>query len=130
MESVKELETGTLFTLKGEQQTLYGTLVILSADNLAAHMIGGYKSLHASFRKCQFCMATSETMSLQFTADHFVPRTRETHALHCQDLTDFFTTTYGVARDSILNESVYFHVTEGIPPDIMHDFLKGPCSMK
>jgi hypothetical protein len=62
MESVKELETGTVFNVRGEQTTLYGTLVIVSADNLAAYQIGGYKSLHAAFKKCRYCMTTSEDM--------------------------------------------------------------------
>ena len=34
-------------------------------------------------------------------------------------------TTYGLNRDSILNTLSYFHVTEGLPPDIMHDVLEG-----
>ena len=34
-------------------------------------------------------------------------------------------TTYGVRRDSILNKSRYFHVTEGLVPDVMHDVLEG-----
>ena len=33
--------------------------------------------------------------------------------------------TYGVSRDSILNSSKFFHVTEGLAPDIMHDVLEG-----
>ncbi len=34
-------------------------------------------------------------------------------------------TTYGIERDSILNTSRFFHVTEGMVPDIMHDVLEG-----
>ena len=34
-------------------------------------------------------------------------------------------TTYGLQVDSILNSSSYFHVTTGLPPDIMHDVLEG-----
>ena len=34
-------------------------------------------------------------------------------------------TTYGLQCDSILNSSSYFHVTTGLPPDIMHDILEG-----
>lgn len=34
-------------------------------------------------------------------------------------------TTYGVSQNSILNQLQYFHVTEGLPPDIMHDILEG-----
>ena len=36
-----------------------------------------------------------------------------------------FSTTYGLQRDSILNRSQYFHVTEGLIPDAMHDVLEG-----
>ena len=38
---------------------------------------------------------------------------------------DHVGTTYGLTRDSILNTSRYFHVTEGLPPDCMHDLLEG-----
>ena len=34
-------------------------------------------------------------------------------------------TTYGVSRDSILNQSRFFHVTNGLAPDVMHDVLEG-----
>jgi len=39
-------------------------------------------------------------------------------------LADHMATTYGLTRDSILNTSRYFHVTEGLPPDCMHDLLE------
>ncbi len=38
------------------------------------------------------------------------------------------TTTYGIKRDSILNQSRYFHVVKALAPDIMHDILEG-CLM-
>ena len=34
-------------------------------------------------------------------------------------------TTYGIVRDSILNQSQFFHVIEGLAPDIMHNVLEG-----
>ena len=34
-------------------------------------------------------------------------------------------TTYGVLRDSILNSLQYFHTTEGLVTDIVHDVLEG-----
>ena len=40
-------------------------------------------------------------------------------------LQEHVATTYGVVRDSILNKSRFFHVTEGLAPDIMHDVLEG-----
>ena len=37
-------------------------------------------------------------------------------------------TCYGINMDSILNSSMYFHVADGLPPDIMHDVLEGALS--
>ena len=65
----------------------------------------------------------------QFVASAFQARTRVTHKEHCSmlqgALADHIATTYGLARDSILNQSRYFHVTEGLSPDCMHDLLEG-----
>jgi len=33
--------------------------------------------------------------------------------------------TYGITEDSVLNLSNYFHIIDGLPPDIMHDILEG-----
>ena len=61
-------------------------------------------------------------------SESFQPRTRETHAAQCASLGgvlhDHFATTFGLHRDSILN-TWYFHVTEGLVPDVMHDVLEG-----
>jgi len=37
---------------------------------------------------------------------------------------------YGVTRDSILNTLNFFHVTSGLPPDIMHDIFEGVAVVK
>ena len=42
-----------------------------------------------------------------------------------KDVQPIIATTYGINRDSILNQLAYFHTTEGLPPDIMHDILEG-----
>ena len=68
-------------------------------------------------------------MFFQFLSESFQARTGETHAAHCSSLGgplhDHYATTYGLHRDSILNSSSYFHDTEGLVPDIMHDCLEG-----
>ena len=41
-----------------------GTVVMMLADTLAAHEIGGFKvCVSFSFRKCQMCLATKESIS-------------------------------------------------------------------
>jgi len=53
-----------------------------------------------------------------------VMRSREMHEAHCKDLDgslhNHFATTYGLNFDSVLNSSRYFHVVDGVIPDIMH----------
>ena len=40
-------------------------------------------------------------------------------------LKEHYSKAYGLQRDSILNTSKYFHVVEGLVPDVMHDVLEG-----
>jgi hypothetical protein len=111
--------------VKGEQQVFYGSLLAVCADNLASQFIGGFKALHAGMRKCRYCLAIDEDMQTQFVAESFQSRTREGHKQYVRLLEgpspEYIATTYGVARDSILNRSQYFHVVDGLPPDVMHD---------
>ena len=46
--------------MHGTPTTIFGTLVCVSADNLASQLIGGYKQLASATRKCRFCMATKQ----------------------------------------------------------------------
>ena len=50
------------FIIDGEKMRFRGTITVVSADNLSAQLIGGYKALNAAFRKCRNCMATNDTM--------------------------------------------------------------------
>lgn len=77
-----------------------------------------------------FCFSYhSSILHLQFLSEDFQPRTRETHANHCSSLEgplhNHYATAYGLHRDSSLNTLKFFHVTEGLIPDIMHDCLEG-----
>ena len=71
---------------------------------------------------------------LQFDANLFQLRIREAHKHHCELLNTALhshaATTYGVVKDSILNTSQYFYVTEGLVPDIMHDVLEGSAQLE
>lgn len=62
-------------------------------------------------------------------SDAFTHRSRPTHNSHVMSLNgplrNHMSTTYGVTRSSCLNSSNYFHVTEGLIPDVMHDVLEG-----
>lgn len=55
-------EKGVEFVIDMEKMSFRGTVTVVSADNLSAQLIGGYKALNSAFRKCRYCMATDDTM--------------------------------------------------------------------
>ena len=56
-------------------------------------------------------------------------RTISTHDRHVSLVSAHgsFASVYGVQIQSPMNELAYFHVTEGLPPDVAHDLLEGVC---
>ncbi len=44
--------------IKGVKRTVYGTIVLLSADNIASCACGGFKEGSTAHRYCRQCMAT------------------------------------------------------------------------
>lgn len=57
-------------------------------------------------------------------------RSRRTYTDRCSGLLhDHIATTYGISCNSILNTSNFFHVVDGIIPDIMHDILEGTLQL-
>ncbi|XP_062499071.1 uncharacterized protein LOC134176418 [Corticium candelabrum] len=65
MTSIKILEEGYDFLVRGTQRNMKGTLLLVAADNLASHYVGGYKALHSALRKCRYCLATGVDMSMK-----------------------------------------------------------------
>ena len=56
----------------------------------------------------------------------FQLRTRESHNRHCEMVTKdpSLFPAYEIKRASVLNQSRYFHVVDGLDLDIMHDQLE------
>lgn len=126
-----ELE-GNGITLGGE--IVKGSLLYLSGDNLSSHEFGAFRMCFSSGPICRFCMATRNDITKKFTEKDFVLRTKDVHARHVQLVaTDpKLSSIYGVAGKSCLSEIDSFDVTQGLPPDIMHDIFEGviPFVMK
>ena len=55
-------DDGVELVVNNEKMRFRGTVTVVSADNLSAQMVGGFKALNAAFRKCRYCMATDGTM--------------------------------------------------------------------
>lgn len=126
MQDLKVLETEGV-SVPGVPKTFRGTIAFVAADNLGSHMIGGFLESFSGkkTRICRFCMATSE--GIQNPYAEFQPRSRENydHHLEISRASDQSVSVYGIKHNSVLNELKYFHVTSGLPPDVMHDILEG-----
>ncbi len=69
----------------------------------------------------------------QFLESDFTLRTKEVYQHHVSALSgplrDHNATAYGMWRESELNRLRYFHVTEGMVPDVMHDIFEGSLEL-
>lgn len=53
-------EGGYSFFVDGREKTFYGSLSVISADNLGSLALGGFKESCSAYRCCRHCMATQE----------------------------------------------------------------------
>ena len=54
---------GVSFEVKpGTKSVLYGTLTVVSADNISSQLLGGFIGLHSAIRTCRDCLATKTSM--------------------------------------------------------------------
>lgn len=128
LEDLKLLETtGVQVDVQGGKKTLYGTICVLTADNLAVHSLCGYLESFSANRFCHFCLVDKRTAQSVFDEDKIEKRTRENYEQHVM-LNDPSAT--GVKEDSCLNKLHYFHVTENTCVDIMHDILEGVAPLE
>ena len=107
---------------------------MVSADNLASNLLGGFKEGSTALRGCRQCLATPSEMKTVFKENQLKLRTPTEHASQCDDLEasttkaefDHLSTEFGINRRSILNELIYFDVCSGaLVQDVMHDVLEG-----
>ena len=70
---------------------------------------------------------SASLLFLQFLEKYFTLRTPAGHNHQCQLIVENqeLSKTYGVCRRSVLCNSRYYHVVDGLPGDAMHDVLEG-----
>ncbi|CAB4035128.1 Hypothetical predicted protein, partial [Paramuricea clavata] len=149
MDDVKCLESdhGITVEVDNVKNVFRGSIGPFSSDNLGSHAIGGYTESFNCLRICRFCMATKEDIQtknllIDTNVSAFPAQPIKTHnqnhgrghKRHCNlvENNPSFSSVYGVKRDSILNQSKFFHVVDGLDLDPMHDQLEGvlPLELK
>ncbi|XP_060761703.1 uncharacterized protein LOC132891510 isoform X1 [Neoarius graeffei] len=84
LRDVHTLEVDGVF-IEGLGQNVKGTVFCVSADNLAAHGLGGFVESFRSGCVCRFCLGSVEQYQESEVRDEkFAPRTKTSHDLHVQ----------------------------------------------
>uniref|UniRef100_A0A1X7TA47 Uncharacterized protein n=1 Tax=Amphimedon queenslandica TaxID=400682 RepID=A0A1X7TA47_AMPQE len=109
---------------------LKGALLAFLGDNLASHLIGGFKEgISFALRICRSCMITNETSGECFSEHQCTLQTPEAHEYQCLSLDgplySHYSTLYGINRRSILEDVPGYFVVTNLPHDIMHDIYEG-----
>ncbi len=126
LKDLKSLEEhGIFIPLLGE--TLKGTVVTVSADNLGAHGLAGFNESFSGHYICRFCTASKQDIqSKEVRTGALSLRTKELHSAHVRLAEDSDTNCFGVRKACPLTEALsHFHVLTGYTPDISHDIFEG-----
>ncbi|XP_065673151.1 uncharacterized protein LOC136090435 [Hydra vulgaris] len=112
----------------GQQIRLYGGLATISADNLSAHALVGFRRIFNSGFFCCQCMTSYINKTKIFSELDATLRTDEIHQYHLAAISghgQISSSMYGVERRCPFLDLSYFKVMQSFPPDIMHDMLEG-----
>lgn len=105
------------------------TLLCVAAGNLVAHALAGYQESFTVEKMCRFCMATQQEIQTKNVSSGFYTlRTKDAHDRQVQEVKrdPSKVAHYGVKGECAFSKNLkYFHIIDGFPPDILHDFLEG-----
>jgi hypothetical protein len=103
----------------------------MTADNLAAHTIGGFQSCFSTGHFCRRCQITYADRLLPFSPTTIRERTSIEHDNFVQQVMadPHKSSLMGVIEQSVLHNLMGFHPTMSLPADCMHDFLEGVCPL-
>ena len=103
----------------------------LSADNLAAHQIGGYQASFSSGHFCRRCHLLFTDRTVPFSSSTAVWRTSVDHddCLRQIQVDPHHRPLFGIVGPSVIERLEGFHPTTSLPADCMHDFLEGCCPL-
>ncbi|XP_026116308.1 uncharacterized protein LOC113094884 [Carassius auratus] len=108
--------------------TIKGTVLFVSADNLAAHSLAGFQESFTVDKFCRFCSASRRDIQTNEVRGGLFPlRTKLTHEANVLEVqqNQHVQNVNGVKRDCVLNKLNYFHTVTSFPPDFLHDLLEG-----
>jgi hypothetical protein len=128
VKDIKELEKGVDFRLQdGRVLHKRGTLVQVVGDNLGVNQLYGFVESFSAVHFCRLCMISKGDCNVTHRDDGLQMRNKDQYTEQLQSLLDGkrCIRDCGIKNDCLLNSLQYFHITENVTVDIMHDFLEG-----
>ena len=127
VEDIKKLEVGVDVIIDGEPQKVYGSVVSLPADNLAANETLGFVGSFSANYFCRFCKMSQAKTKTAIRQDNSVLRTCEDHKRDLEEIrknpSSF--SNHGVKAPCAFDELQYFNSVTSFTPDCMHDIFEG-----
>ncbi|CAM4942781.1 unnamed protein product [Rotaria socialis] len=126
IENLNQLQSQGICINSNKLKFSFSTMI---ADNLAAHMIGGFQSSFSNGYFCRRCYTSYADRNLPILMATAVGRTCIDHDDLVQQVTadPQKSPLMGIVGKSLLYDLVGFHSTTSLPGDLMHDFLEGIC---
>lgn len=126
----KKMENGINFA---DGTLIEGSLFATTGDNLSQNGACGLKESFGRTRhSCRYCLADLDNIHKMTEEDESLIRSKEDHDRQVEMIENAvgqerekLMTDFGINRRSVLNELKEHHVTEGAPPDIIHDLILG-----
>lgn len=119
---LKKLEEGIDVEAGDQTVTVFGTVVTLPADNLAANELQGFVGSFSANYFCRFCKMLNSHTHSACAQDSSLLRTIQGHKT---DILEASMSTSGVKCACAFDELKYFEPIESFTPDVMHDIFEG-----
>ena len=128
IENINWLQSNGLSINGRDLKFSFSTLV---ADNLAAHLVGGFQCSFSNGFSCRRCYITHAERTLPIDLVKPNPRTihHHDHLVRRVNADPSESPLMGVVGRSPMDGLVGFHPLTSLPADIMHDFVEGVCPM-
>lgn len=124
IEDIKILETCGI-VVEGFSEPIFGTIISLSHDNLAANSLHGMVESFQANYFCRMCLVHKNDMQNLFSEDNCILRNSLLYEEHSRAAENSAQHVFGIKFRSILNDLQFFKLCDSISVDIMHDILEG-----
>jgi hypothetical protein len=121
IKDLKRLENGLVIT--GMPEKIYGTIVHLPGDNLAANESQGFMGSFSANHFCRFCKMHQAETKHATREDKSLLRNTQDHQTDVNNPSG--SSEHGVKGPCVFDELKYFNAVESFCPDLMHDIFEG-----